>query len=399
MNKISSARHGLQKYKITQYLLENEVVMNWNILKKCILMLVLGSAVHVTWIIWKSFVLLMPELWQWVELPLLKQQLGLNIVFLVLMLAIIYPCYAWAHKRWAQVILPYISVGLFVISLCRDGYIIGVLSPATMISYVSLVTVGLVLFPRLIVYVAFIPATLYLTGCTVLSYLGYIEYAPVFVQNDNNYSNAFWLLSMAFFIAPILLTCLALFEILLSQWRHRENLIQKLSQIDPLTNTFNRRRINQCLDEIALQHEENYALVLLDLDHFKYINDGYGHHKGDETLIRVAEVLHKHLRTTDIVGRFGGEEFILILYQSSLEQAKQAAERCRAAIQDLEIFSDEGIPIRVTASFGIAISNADKRPQQLLSQADKALYEAKACGRNRVKAFNTMTQHQLAPVH
>lgn len=400
MIKIPPQRDALQKYTITKYLLENEVIMNWNILKKCILMLILGSAVHVTWIIWKSFVLLMPELWQWVDLPLLKFQLGLNIVFLGLMLLMIYPCYAWGHKRWAKILLPYFSVGIFVISLCRDGYIIGALSPATMTAYVSLVTVGLVLLPRVIVYAAFIPATFYLSACIVLSYLGYIPYAPVFIQNGNNFANAFWLLSMAFFILPILLTCLALFEILLTQWRHREQLIQKLSQIDPLTNTYNRRRINQCLDEISQEQEDNYALVLLDLDHFKYINDAHGHHKGDETLIRVAQVLHQHLRGTDVVGRFGGEEFILILYQSSLEHAKQAAERCRKAIQELEIFSDEGVPIHVTASFGIAVSNTDKRPQQLLSQADKALYEAKAGGRNRVKTFSSSTTpHNATPAH
>lgn len=387
MNKNSPMREVIQKHKITKFLIENEAIMNWNILKKCILMLILGSAVHVTWVIWKVSVLLMPDLWQWVDLPLLKFQLGLNIVFLVLMLLTIYPCYAWSERPWAKIFLPYISVGLFVVSLCRDGYVVGVLSPATMTAYVSLVTVGLVLFPRVIVYSAFIPATLYLTGCMLLSYLDIIPYSPVFHIHSYYFNNGFWLISMAFFIVPILITCLVLFEILLSQWRYRERLIKQLSQMDPLTNLFNRRRINQCLDQIVQEHEENYALVLLDLDHFKYINDDYGHHKGDETLVRVAEALNLHLRDSDVVGRFGGEEFILILHKSNLEQAKQAAERCRLAIQALEIYSDEGEPIHVTASFGIAISRPELRPQQLLSQADKALYDAKNSGRNLVKTY------------
>ena len=133
---------------------------------------------------------------------------------------------------------------------------------------------------------------------------------------------------------------------------------------------------------------ESYALVLLDLDHFKRINDYYGHHKGDETLIRVSEVLTLLLRESDVVGRFGGEEFILILKNSNLEKAAQVAERCRAAIQQLEIYSDDGQRIHVTASFGIALSSPELRPQQLLSQADKALYQAKASGRNLVKAYN-----------
>ncbi len=101
---------------------------------------------------------------------------------------------------------------------------------------------------------------------------------------------------MLYFIMPILVTCLILFEILLSQWRHRERLIQHLSQTDPLTNALNRRSINQSLDE--LHHDKNcpYAIVLLDLDHFKNINDQFGHHMGDTVLIAVSQKLGLHLR-------------------------------------------------------------------------------------------------------
>ena len=88
-----------------------------------------------------------------------------------------------------------------------------------------------------------------------------------------------------------------------------------------------------------------------------------------------------------MVGRFGGEEFILVLNNSSLEKAQQVAERCRSAIQQLQIFSDEGQLIPVIASFGNAISKPELRPQQLLSQADQALYQAKANGRNQVKSY------------
>ncbi len=89
-----------------------------------------------------------------------------------------------------------------------------------------------------------------------------------------------------------------------SQWRHREHLIQKLSQIDPLTNLFNRRSINQCLEQLDSAKTDTYALVLLDLDHFKRINDEYGHDKGDETLILVSQVLNQHLRGSDVVRTF-----------------------------------------------------------------------------------------------
>lgn len=179
-----------------------------------------------------------------------------------------------------------------------------------------------------------------------------------------------------------------LVEVLLSQWRHREHLIQQLSQMDPLTNLFNRRGINQCLDQLNHPVHENYALVLLDLDHFKHINDQYGHHKGDEARVKVSVILSQLLRGTDVVGRFGGEEFILILHHSSLEQAQLIAERCRSAIEQIELFSDEGAYIQITASFGIAIAGAESRPQQLLSQADKALMSGQSQpGRNAVRIY------------
>lgn len=375
------------KAKIAKYLLEDEVIMNWSILNKCILILILGSLVHIIWIIWKSFILLSPNLWNFVHLPLLKLQLKLDILFFCLLILMVFPCAYWHKKKWAQQWLPYLSVGILVLSLCRNGSMIGVLSPATMVSYVSLVTVGLVLFNRKIVYYTLVPVTLFLILSNYLSLQGQISYAPLFNLSTSPYQNKFWVSSMLYFIAPILIICLILFEILLSQWRHREQLIQHLSQIDPLTNTLNRRSIKACLEKLEHKPTKSYALVLIDLDHFKQINDQYGHNKGDETLIQVSEALSQIIRDNDVVGRFGGEEFILILHQSSLAQAENIAERCRQAIQALHLLSNVGDLIKVTASFGVAFSSIETNPQKLLSQADKALYEAKACGRNQVKCY------------
>ena len=375
------------KAKIAKYLLEDEVIMNWSILNKCILILILGSLVHIIWIIWKIFILFSPNLWNFVHLPLLKLQLKLDILFCCLLILMVFPCAYWHKKRWAQQWLPYLSIGILVLSLCRNGSMIGVLSPATMVSYVSLVTVGLVLFNRKIVYYTLIPVTLFLILSNYLSLQGQISYAPLFNLSTSPYQNKFWVSSMLYFIAPILIICLILFEILLSQWRHREQLIQHLSQIDPLTNTLNRRSIKACLEKLEHKPTKSYALVLIDLDHFKQINDQYGHNKGDETLIQVSEALSQIIRDNDVVGRFGGEEFILILHQSSLAQAENITERCRQAIQALHLLSNVGDLIKVTASFGVAFSSTETNPQKLLSQADKALYEAKACGRNQVKCY------------
>ena len=218
------------KAKIAKYLLEDEVIMNWSILNKCILILILGSLVHIIWIIWKIFILFSPNLWNFVHLPLLKLQLKLDILFCCLLILMVFPCAYWHKKRWAQQWLPYLSVGILVLSLCRNGSMIGVLSPATMVSYVSLVTVGLVLFNRKIVYYTLVPVTLFLILSNYLSLQGQISYAPLFNLSTSPYQNKFWVSSMLYFIAPILIICLILFEILLSQWRHREQLIQVVFQ-------------------------------------------------------------------------------------------------------------------------------------------------------------------------
>ena len=264
---------------------------------------------------------------------------------------------------------------------------IGVFSPVTMVVYICLIAVGLVLFERKIVYAMLVPATCFLTVSGYLSFIDVIPYAPIFQIDGQLFLNGFWLFSMLYFIAPILVTCLILFEILLSQWRHRERLIQHLSQTDPLTNALNRRSINQSLDKLHHDKSCPYAIVLLDLDHFKNINDQFGHHMGDTVLIAVSQKLGLHLRESDVVGRFGGEEFILILKQSSALKARQIAERCRSAIEDLVIQNEDGRTIRITASFGIALATDKLKPQQLLDQADKALYAAKASGRNQIKCY------------
>ena len=207
----------------------------------------------------------------------------------------------------------------------------------TMIAYICLLTLGLVLFKRKIIYMMLIPASSFLIFSGYLSFIDVVPYSPLFIINGKLFLNGFWLFSMLYFITPILITCLVLFEILLSQWRHREQQIQNLSQIDPLTSTLNRRSIDQSLENLGHDKHASYAIVLLDLDLFKNINDQFGHHMGDAVLIAVGQKLSEHLRENDIVGRYGGEEFILILKRSSQHRAQRIAERCRAAIESLVI--------------------------------------------------------------
>lgn len=158
--------------------------------------------------------------------------------------------------------------------------------------------------------------------------------------------------------------------------------------VDPLTGLPNRAAWSERLDhEVNLWHQRgnSLSLAMLDLDHFKRINDGYGHLAGDKVLKIIASVLRKRLRPGDFIARFGGEEFVLLMPDSSLANALAAGEALRAAIEVCP-FHFKGEPVTITVSMGVAQFQPGERSDLALKRADEALYRAKAAGRNRVQA-------------
>ena len=371
---------------------EHHIVVNWTILKKSILLLILAAFMNLFWISWDIFVLINTQYYEWVHLNLVRSQLWTSLLMLVVLLLLIIPCHLFREQLWAQSILPILSVQVFTAMLCHNSYLVGSFSPATMVGYVSVVGVGLMLFDRRMVYCALIPATFALLLCNYLSMIGVLTYAPLFnMQRLNEVSmHPFWVGSMMFFLLPIMLACLFLFEILLTQWRTREMTIQVLSRLDPLTNVLNRRSIGSYLEKLHQQPEPLYSIILLDLDHFKSINDHFGHSMGDQVLVQVAKCLANHLRDQDIIGRFGGEEFILLLPSTTTAQAQNVAERCRLAISQLRFITEHKQEFVISASFGISSSLSADEPHLIISQADQALYAVKAAGRNQVRVFTDL---------
>ena len=158
--------------------------------------------------------------------------------------------------------------------------------------------------------------------------------------------------------------------------------------IDPLTGLPNRAAWSERLDQEVNawhQHGNSLSLAMLDLDHFKRINDGYGHLAGDKVLKIIANVLRKRLRTTDFIARFGGEEFVLLMPDSSLADAVAVGNNLRAAIEACP-FHFKGEPVTITVSMGVAQFQPGERSELALKRADAALYRAKAAGRNQVQA-------------
>jgi two-component system cell cycle response regulator len=163
----------------------------------------------------------------------------------------------------------------------------------------------------------------------------------------------------------------------------------RLAMVDPLTGLYNRRyalpHITQVADKSA-QTGQNFALMLLDLDRFKLVNDTFGHATGDVVLKEVAKRIQKNLRGIDMVARYGGEEFLVCLPQTTLVDARIAAERIRAAICSTPIVTTHhGAPIMSSISIGLAMGGPQAQDiDSLLAIADRALYEAKSEGRNQV---------------
>ncbi|MDH1632350.1 GGDEF domain-containing protein [Pseudomonas mosselii] len=167
---------------------------------------------------------------------------------------------------------------------------------------------------------------------------------------------------------------------------HLEEQRQK-AMIDPLTGLPNRAAWSEQVEREVLDWQENgghLAMAILDLDHFKRINDGYGHLAGDKVLKIVADQLRKRLRGRDFIARFGGEEFVLLLPQTSPPAAVQVAEAMRAAIEACP-FHFKGERVIITTSIGISAFRSGERGDQVLKRADEALYRAKDNGRNRVE--------------
>jgi diguanylate cyclase len=161
--------------------------------------------------------------------------------------------------------------------------------------------------------------------------------------------------------------------------------LQRLASTDALTGLFNRRHVDRELTGIcsfARRRGEPVSVVAIDVDHFKTINDSFGHSTGDDVLVGIAEHLRQQTRQEDLIGRLGGDEFILVLAATDQAGARRLAERVRAAISTAPLDTRVG-PVTATVSVGVTTGDGSD-PQRLLRRADAALYAAKAAGRNVV---------------
>jgi diguanylate cyclase (GGDEF)-like protein/PAS domain S-box-containing protein len=169
--------------------------------------------------------------------------------------------------------------------------------------------------------------------------------------------------------------------------------LERQAHFDYLTGLDNRRHfLGQAETELArtLRYDRALSILMIDIDHFKQVNDTYGHKVGDIVLQKFASVCRATLRNIDIIGRIGGEEFAVLLPEAGQEQAMDAAERLRTALVTAQVKLDNGLPLHFTASFGVVtLEEKDTNIDILLNQADQALYRAKSQGRNQVCLYQS----------
>ncbi len=164
--------------------------------------------------------------------------------------------------------------------------------------------------------------------------------------------------------------------------------LEQLSVIDGLTQVYNRRFFDteiRRLFDLSVRHQRALALLMLDLDLFKEVNDTHGHRVGDHVLIEISTIIAQEIRSSDVLARYGGEEFAIILPESALEAARSLAERLRIAVEQTLLNTPAGL-LKLTVSVGVACipSGTIDSPARLVEAADSALYTAKTEGRNRV---------------
>jgi len=365
-------------------------VLEWSEVDKSIFLMLILTPILGAYIIGIVAVQLMPNGAQLVRFEPLHELFKIELC-LLLGAWIIIAIGLYLRKRQPDALwVQHLATQYYSLSLVTCSYYIGTLTFCTGVVLLGAPVFGFILLNRRVVWGATIVSTFALLGLTYATAFGWLPYAPVVVPPSDSTTNLIWVSIIFFFTAPHFIVIIMFADQIVSYWRNREDTIRTLSRTDMLTGLLNRRSIMEILDmEVArtMRHGPPLTIVILDLDHFKRINDTWGHPTGDLVLKEAGRVLTASIRKCDMVGRYGGEEFMIMLPDTTQAGAAIMMERCRATLAETTIVADNGETIRISGSFGLA--NNEKQlslsSEAMIKLADEALYRAKAEGRNRLE--------------
>jgi diguanylate cyclase (GGDEF)-like protein len=277
--------------------------------------------------------------------------------------------------------------------LVPAGWMYGWVTLSAGLILVGSYLVGIVLWDlHLARFSVAVPSVLF-GAMIVLTLTGDIPFAPLFKTHPlaGDTPSTYFLISDLMLSLPFMSVCTLTGLMMIINWRAREESIRYLSMTDELTSVANRRAILNTLEHELARSKRNQkpvSLAILDLDHFKQVNDNHGHDSGDLVLQEAAKRLEGSIRGADWLGRYGGEEFLLVMPETKAEEAWHVLERCRRKMADEPVILADGTALAITASFGFC-ENSSKgiSAEKILQLADQALYQAKHDGRNRVQQW------------
>lgn len=368
-------------------------VQEWSAVDRAMVPLLLLVMVIAHHMLWWSNALYRPNGVQLVQMAYTQQIVQLEGWF-VLLIGLLLALGLWLRQRQPNAIwYQHLSANTYALVLCAAGYAAGSLNFASGVVLMGAPMVGFILMEPQVVKRAFAIALLAMVGFGLASAYGWLPYAPIMQPPVHQEARLFWTDSLLSFALPHLIPNSLLIALMVYRWKQREATAMRLSLTDPLTQVHNRRSMLQLLDkELARvqRHGTSLGVVLLDVDHFKSVNDRFGHPVGDRVLQHVAQVLSGGLRQCDAMGRFGGEEFLLLLPDTPAHGTMVLAERCRQRLQGGRIPLDEKQDLTVTASFGVLAvePGSTLKSDQVLHWVDAALYQAKSSGRNRCETID-----------
>lgn len=365
--------------------------LEWRSSAKAMLLGAVTAIVYLHYGLWVDLLLSTGNDYDWFDLEYLAEVLpifyGLSLLSSVLTLV------AWyvSRRMGESSLLEYIAALYFALSLCYFSYQIGTMSLPVGAVWVGAPVVGFIFYNRGAVMLAF---SLAISIQVLLSFgaaWGWWPYAPVFQERAGLIvaPSAAVIFHLYLYTLPHMFLLLLIAYVVLRRWRNREAKVRLLSITDPLTGLLNRRSILAHLEqerERSCRKGPVLSVLMVDLDNFKAINDQRGHEAGDYALIAAAGALQHCLRQNDRLGRYGGEEFLIVLPGTDLEGAHILAERCRQQLANTDVMLEDGGQFRITGSFGLVCNEGDVHMgvDELLRRADQAMYQAKNAGRNRV---------------
>ena len=378
-------------------------ILDWTPVQKSILLLSVLAFVFTQYLLLHVYFLLNPS--SYVNPSVLENTTKWHVMLVLSSIVMIKLAKSVNHSARAQLVVPYVCTLYYSLTLVALGYLIGLLTASAGMVIVGAPLLGMVLLGQRVVYVSMGLALLLIFGLSLLTALNIIPYAPLFVPE-------FWIApdarmalftSVLFFSVPHFVFIVAFADLILRQRKQRDLLIERLSLTDSLTGIANRRAIVEFLQEhltLAQRKQRPIAVLIADLDHFKQINDRHGHLIGDQALRLSAQCFLQAIRASDRLGRYGGEEFLIVFPQTRLDEALEIAERCRQQLTEVELYSDTQQPVPLSASFGVyGVTDGQIDMDSLVRIADQNMYRAKQAGRNRVCAEPPEIRVETVMVH